>query len=80
MIFKFPSFLTDFYYVKLNSGQFHLKYEKIKSDLTAHCMLYYLTIYIISTMKLLPKNCDESLIQINKWTISTSLYLEEKIL
>ena len=59
--------------MKLNSGQFHLKYEKIKSDLTAHCITYYLYyIYYPETVKLLPKNCDERLI--NKWTISASLY------
>ena len=78
MVFKFSSFLTDFYYVKLNSGQFHLKYEKIKSDITAHCIIYYLY-YIYNTIyywpdKLLPENWEERLIQINKWTISTSLY------
>ena len=60
MVFKFSSFLTDFYYLKLNSGQFHLKYEKIKSDLTADCIIYVLSIlylqYILSYPdKLLPK-------------------------
>ena len=44
--------------------------------------MYYIyiisTIYYPETVKLLPKNCDERLIQINKWKIFASLYFEDK--